>query len=131
MKGSRIMIIATILVSVALAAIAQLVLKAGVDKVGHESRAIEVLKGAASTPLVWVGLVLFGLSALVWLVVLSRTALSFAYPFASLTYAIIVIADRFVLHYEVPPVRWVGVALIISGIVLIATTMGSSVGTKG
>lgn len=125
------MVIATILISVGLAAIAQLVLKAGMDKVGDKPQVVEVLKGAAATPLVWVGLILFGLSALVWLVVLSRTALSFAYPFASLTYAIIVIADRFVLHYDVPPVRWIGVALIIAGIVLVATTMGSSVSTKG
>jgi drug/metabolite transporter (DMT)-like permease len=71
---------------------------------------------------VWGGLVLFGLSAVVWLFVLSRTSLSFAYPFAALTYLIIVAVDRFVLHEEVPPLRWVGVGCIMAGIVLVART---------
>ena len=44
------------------------------------------LKDVASTVAVWGGLLLFGLSAFVWLAVLSRASLSFAYPFASLTY---------------------------------------------
>jgi drug/metabolite transporter (DMT)-like permease len=71
---------------------------------------------------VWAGLVLFGVSALVWLVVLSRASLSFAYPFASLTYVLIVLFDRFWLNESVPALRWGGVALIIAGIVLVAQT---------
>jgi drug/metabolite transporter (DMT)-like permease len=54
--------------------------------------------------------------------VLSRASLSFAYPFASLSYLIIVLADRFVLGESIPPLRWVGVALIMAGIVLVAQT---------
>ena len=71
---------------------------------------------------VWVGLVLFGLSAVVWLVVLSRASLSFAYPFASLTYVMILLFDRFVLDESVRGMRWAGVALIIAGIVLVSRT---------
>ena len=37
------------------------------------------------------GLVIFGVSAVVWLLVLSRASLSFAYPFASLSYLLIVL----------------------------------------
>ena len=125
------MLIGTILVSVALAATAQLTLKAGMDRAGEADGVGQLLAGAAKTPLVWVGLTLFGLSALVWLVVLSKAPLSFAYPFASLSYVLIILADRFILHYEVPPLRWLGVAFIISGILVIATTMEASVGTKG
>ena len=40
---------------------------------------------------------LFGFSAIVWLVVLSRASLSFAYPFAALTYVMILLFDHFVL----------------------------------
>jgi drug/metabolite transporter (DMT)-like permease len=131
MKGSRTMLIVSILMSVSLAAVAQLTLKSGMDRVGDKGGVVTLMKGAASSPLVWLGLALFGLSALVWLVVLSKASLSFAYPFASLTYAIIIVADRFVLHQHVPPARWAGVAVIITGILLVATTMGSSVGAKG
>ena len=59
----------------------------------------------------WGGLLLFGVSALVWLVVLSRASLSFAYPFASLTYVLILLFDHFVLDEQVPPLRWGGVGV--------------------
>ena len=68
------------------------------------------------------GLAIFGLSAVVWLLVLSRASLSFAYPFASLTYVLILLAARFVLHEEIPLLRWVGVFFIVTGIVLVAQT---------
>ena len=73
-------------------------------------------------PYVWGGLFLFGLSALVWLVVLSRASLSFAYPFAALTYVLILLFDQFVLDETVPPLRWAGVAFIGVGIILVSQT---------
>ena len=66
------------------------------------------------------------LSAAIWLVVLSRVSLSFAYPFVSLTYVIILVFDRLVLHESVSGVRWVGVALIMAGILLISRTHQSA-----
>jgi len=120
------MLIALILLSVALAAVAQLTLKHGIDQVAARSGALrlgsESLRHVATTPAVWAGLVMFGLSAIVWLAVLSRTSLSFAYPFASLTYVLILLADRFVLDQEIPALRYAGVAFIVVGIVLVAQT---------
>lgn len=118
------MLIVIIISSVALAAVAQLTLKAGMDRVGApEGGTVALFKGAAAQPLVWLGLLLFGLSALVWLIVLSKTKLSFAYPFASLTYVFILLVDRFVLREAVPAARWAGVGLIVAGIIVVATTM--------
>jgi len=120
------MLIALILLSVTLAAVAQLTLKRGMDQVTARSGVLrlgsESLREVVTTPAVWVGLILFGLSAIVWLVVLSRTSLSFAYPFASLTYVMILLADRFVLDQEVPGLRYAGVAFIVVGIILVAQT---------
>lgn len=120
------MLIALILMSVAIAAAAQLTLKHGMDQVvtsrGQVGFDGASLRAVATTPSVWLGLVLFGSSAVIWLVVLSRTTLSFAYPFASLTYVLILLADRFLLHQRVPPLRYAGVAFIVVGIVLVAQT---------
>ncbi len=125
-ETSHAMLIALILFSVTLAAVAQLTLKHGIDQVTARSGVLrfgsDSLRDVATTPAVWAGLVLFGLSAVVWLAVLSRTSLSFAYPFASLTYVLILLADRFVLDQEVPALRYAGVAFIIVGIVLVAQT---------
>ncbi|MEX0984173.1 MAG: EamA family transporter [Actinomycetota bacterium] len=121
------MLVAMILVSVGLASVAQLTLKAGMNQVTESIGGVVTLSGAAartmlSNATVWGGLVMFGLSAVVWMFVLSRTSLSFAYPFAALTYLLIVAVDRFILHETVPPLRWLGVACIMTGIVLVART---------
>jgi drug/metabolite transporter (DMT)-like permease len=125
-KGSRPMLIALILVSVALAAVAQLTLKYGMNQVRDASGVVQLngdsLRAILLTPAVWGGLAIFAISASVWLAVLSRASLSFAYPFAALTYVLILLFDRFFLHQQVGALRWAGVALIVSGIVLIAQT---------
>jgi drug/metabolite transporter (DMT)-like permease len=122
------MLIAMILVSVGLAAFAQLALKTGMNRVNAElipatfSLNGPSLRALVSQPFVWGGLALFGLSALVWLVVLSRASLSFAYPFAALTYVTILLFDHFVLDEQVPALRWGGVVCIGLGIFLISRT---------
>jgi drug/metabolite transporter (DMT)-like permease len=87
---------------------------------------VDSAKTLVVQPLVWLGLVLFGLSAIVWLVVLSRASLSFAYPFASITYVLILVFDHFVLDEPVPALRWFGVAAIALGIFLVSRTPHSA-----
>jgi drug/metabolite transporter (DMT)-like permease len=122
------MLIAMILLSVGLAAVAQLALKQGMNGVNDRlAPATFSLNGASlralvGQPYVWAGLALFGLSAVVWLVVLSRASLSFAYPFAALTYVLILLFDHFVLDDPVPGLRWGGVAFIAAGIFLVSRT---------
>jgi multidrug transporter EmrE-like cation transporter len=69
---------------------------------------------------VWAGLIIFAFSAVLWLFALSRANLSFAYPFAALGYVIIVIASILFLNEHVQPVTWVGVVLIVAGILVVA-----------
>ena len=127
-KGNLTMLIALILLSVTFAAVAQLTLKHGMNGVndqlaparfGVDARSLRVL---IATPAIYAGLFLFGISAVVWLVVLSRASLSFAYPFAALTYVLILLFDLFILDETVPPLRWAGVALIVAGIFLVSRT---------
>ena len=127
------MLIILILVSVALSSAAQITLKHGMNQVvdrlntrGTKSGQsftwnAESVRAAVVTPAVWVGLGLFGLAAVVWLSVLSRAALSFAYPFAALTYVVIVLYDA-VRNEPTGALRWGGVALIMAGIVLVSRT---------
>jgi len=128
-KRRKPVLILFIIVSVLLAATAQLTLKYGVDRVVKGSHSGIVLSEpvtsalrVAREPFVWAGLVLFGISAAIWIVVLSRASLSFAYPFAALTYIIILLFDRLILKVPVPGLRWAGVLLIATGIVLVSRT---------
>lgn len=128
-KRRKSLLILFILLSVFLAALAQLTLKYGVDRVtshGHSgillSEPVSSVLRVAREPFIWGGLTLFAASAAVWIVVLSRVSLSFAYPFAALTYVIILLVDRVFLKVQVPGLRWMGVLFIVSGIVLISRT---------
>ena len=129
-KGRKTaLLLAMILISVMLAAVAQLTLKHGMNLVtdnGHNPISLRepaaTASRIASDVYVWLGLLTFAISAAVWLLVLGRASLSFAYPFASLTYVIILLFDRFALDQPVSLVRWAGVALIVAGIVLVSRT---------
>ena len=124
-KGNRRMTIGLILISVTLAAIAQVTLKIGMNHVtdangGQLALTGDGLKQIATNLFVWIGLAVFAISAVTWLFALSRTSLSFAYPFAALGYVIIVAASILFLDEHVPPLGWAGVACIVLGILLVA-----------
>jgi multidrug transporter EmrE-like cation transporter len=113
-----------VVISVGLATGGHFMLKAAMDRVGRigteqVTNIGDTLSRAAREPRLWVGLFLFGISALFWLVVLSRVSLSIAYPFAGLSYVVIVFLDKYVLNEHVPILRWIGVAVVAAGIALV------------
>jgi drug/metabolite transporter (DMT)-like permease len=126
-KG-RGMLYVVILISVVLAAVAQLTLKHGMNQVTAHGGPLDLkdpvlaVRRVATNISVLGGLAIFVASAAFWLVVLSKASLSFAYPFVSLTYVLILVFDRVILDQPVSAMRWAGVAAIIGGIVLISRT---------
>jgi len=115
------------LFSVVLATAGQLTLKTGMTRVGYIGterlgKPLKLLLQVATTWQVLLGLTLFFVSAGFWILVLSRVPLSFAYPFAGLTYLLIALFGKFVLGEHVPGLRWLGIALIIAGILLVGKT---------
>lgn len=129
---SRLVSLGLLLVSVGFAVAGQLTLKSAMDhvgRIGKESALGDVLLRAAKEPLLWVGLFLFGVSALFWLVVLSRVRLSVAYPVVGISYIVIVVFARFRLHESVPPLRWLGVFVIAVGIAIIGLSFRTKTGT--
>ncbi len=102
----------------------QLLLRAGMERVGYiganrVARPVTLAIQVASEPRVVIGLVLFVISAGMWLIVLSRIPLSLAYPFAGLTYVFVTVFSKFFLNENVPAIRWLGLVLIVSGIFLV------------
>ncbi|MGN0281671.1 MAG: EamA family transporter [Prevotella sp.] len=62
----------------------------------------------------------FALSSLLWMYIVKHFPLSVAYPMVSLSYVMGMLAAVFIFHEQVPLVRWIGLALIIIGVILIA-----------
>lgn len=123
-RSSSSISLALVVISVAFATAGQFTLKSAMNSIGRIGTAqvsapAQTLARAVREPKLWLGLALFGISAIFWLVVLSRVSLSIAYPFAGLSYIVIVALDRFILHEHVPPTRWAGVAIVALGIGLI------------
>jgi drug/metabolite transporter (DMT)-like permease len=131
--SSQLISVALLVVSVSFAVAGQLTLKAGMERVGRIGAAqvaapMETIAKALREPRLWLGLFLFGVSALFWLVVLSRVDLSLAYPMVGMTYIIVVALARFLLHEQIPPLRWIGVVVVACGIALIGLSFRHTTG---
>lgn len=73
-------------------------------------------------PRVWISFLFTAISLCIWLFVLSRSDLSFAFSADSMHYIFIAVASRFVLREKVGLKRWVGIIFIIIGITIISFT---------
>lgn len=115
-----------VLVCVALGVGGQLLLKQGMsadrDAVDRVSEVLPRLLKAALDPLVIAGFVLYGISAALWLIVLTRAELSWAYPLLSMGYVLVMILSRILFHEAVTTTRFVGALVIVAGVWLISRT---------
>ncbi|MGE4430878.1 MAG: hypothetical protein AB7E05_09095 [Sphingobium sp.] len=111
-----------ILASVSLSALAQLALKIGTTSAAA-ARANGIggeMGGLIQSPMVFVGLGLYGLGALLWLFVLGRAPLSLAYPFVGIGFILTMLAGMLYLHESMSAARIAGTLLIALGCVLVA-----------
>ena len=69
---------------------------------------------------IWLGVACYVLSLGVWLAVLSRVQVSVAYPLQSIGYIIAAVSAFALLGEAVPLTRAAGIALICSGVLLVA-----------
>ena len=84
------------------------------------SSPLESLRAILSRPLVYIGLVFYGLSSFLWLISLSRFPLSYMYPFTALLVVIITIASAVLFNESLNPWKITGVVTICLGLLLIA-----------
>ena len=116
-----------LLLSVASASTGQVLFKKGVLMTGEvtlKSSVIGELLKLVFQPLVFSGLILYVISTILWLLALSKTTLSFAYPFTALTFILVMLSSRIVFLETIPPLRYFGIGLIVAGILLSSVAKG-------
>ncbi len=114
-----------ILVGVLLNAGAQICLKKGL----HAAGGMNLAQGLATMlvrvllqPWVLAGLACYAVSVVVWLGALSLVEVNFAYPFLALGFIANALMARAFLGEQIPPLRWVALAIIVAGVGLQAWT---------
>lgn len=112
-----------ILLSILSGVAGQTVIKMGVSQPGASEAAsglFSLVNMIVRSPLVLLGLMLYGIGALAWIAVLSRVNLSVAYPFLALNFILVTLSSLLFLGESIPGLRWVGVLVICGGILLVA-----------
>jgi len=94
--GMKIAII-YILISVLASTVGQLLLKKGMNDLGSvtlsANQFLLTTWKMVTNPYVFIGLVIYVAGTIFWLAALSRVDLSYAYPFASLSYVVMLVAS--------------------------------------
>ncbi len=100
-------------VAVVLGTAAQLFLKAGTN-------ATPVGLGLVLEPRILAGVACYAVSLVVYVLALSKTPVSIAYPMVSLGFALNALLAWWLLGESVTPMRMAGIGIIIVGVVLVA-----------
>ena len=108
-------------------ATANLLLKAGVQKLGgftlEKANLVADLIRAATSPFIVGGLVLYGFSFVLWLKVLTTNDLSRSYPiFVTFVFILTAVGSAKLFGENISALRVIGMAIAIIGIYVIART---------
>ena len=112
-----------ILSGVLLNACAQLLLKAGTNRIGHFDfslgNALPIGWQLATNPYIFGGLSCYVVSVVVWIMALSRVPVSIAYPMLSIGYVVNALAAWWLFGESLTIMRIAGIGIIIVGVYLV------------
>ncbi|MGI5076288.1 SMR family transporter [Treponema maltophilum] len=111
-----------ILVSVLLNSAAQIFIRKGMLQIGEMTiRSMISNIGTLLTNIwLWIAMLCYAVSVLLWMSILSKVQVSFAYPFLSVGYIISAVIGYFFFNESLSLIRIVGLAVICIGVILIS-----------
>jgi drug/metabolite transporter (DMT)-like permease len=112
-------------ISVTLSAVAQVFLKQGLNNLKRKQESGNVLQlvlGVAQQGWIWLWAVSFVMATALWLLGLQKLQLSYAYPLLSIGYILVNFLSAIFFRERVDGMRWIAVAIISAGVVLIANS---------
>lgn len=115
--------IITILVSVLLNCAAQLLMRKGMivnGAVEGMGNLFSSIPSMITNLYLWGAMFCYGVSIVIWMVVLSKVEVSYAYPFLSIGYVLSAIAGYAFFSETISPVRVAGIIVICIGVILIS-----------
>ena len=113
-----------VMAGVLLNAAAQLLLKAGTNRVGEFAFALDnvvpVGMRLAANPFILGGLACYVVSVVIWIMALSRVPVSVAYPMLSVGYIVNAVAAWLLFGESLTAQKLAGIAFIVIGVFLVA-----------
>ena len=113
--------LAVLLIAIMLGAAGQICLKFGLGKLGSQTPFV-VVTAMFRNWHVLAGFVAYGVSSLLYLFVLSRLDVSYAYPFVAINYVFVTFLAWLILKEAVPTLRLVGLAIICMGVLVLSAS---------
>ncbi len=98
----------------------QIATKIGGDILGQTDFSLQRLHAVLLNPGVWVAIGCYIGAFFVWMLILRRSTLSLAFPLSSLVFVAVLLASWLGLNEQISLLHWIGVAVIIGGIALLA-----------
>ncbi len=113
-----------IFISVLLGASGQVLMKKGMQVFGIVTldNVWSQLVRIFLVPYIAIGFLCFGISAILWLVVISKAELSYAYPLVSFGYVIVVLSSWIFFKEDISLARLAGLAFICLGVSLVSVS---------
>ncbi|HIH15421.1 MAG: hypothetical protein QT08_C0017G0040 [archaeon GW2011_AR17] len=115
--------IVLLVISVFLGVVAQLALKEGMIQAKilsfRSEKIVPLLLKMFWNKFVLLGCVCYAVSLLMWLVILSKLELSYAYPMISSGYFFVALGSYFIFKEKITLQRWLAIGIIIFGVVLV------------
>lgn len=119
MLKSLLLIIITVFINTT----GQFMVKTGVNRVGAVSLTdVHAILRALSSWMVLCGFVIYFISALIWISILSKAELSWAFPILSLSYVLTALLSPVLLHEGFSAQRLIGTLVICLGVFLVYKT---------
>lgn len=115
--------IPSLLISMFLGVVGQVFIKKGLNSLGNldfSTALIATYVKIFFTPFIILGISLYSLGVFFWLYALSKVELSFAYPFVSVSYVLVLFFSWWFLGENISLLRWAGVFSICLGVFLIS-----------
>lgn len=118
------MVYILVLISVAAMTAAQLLLKKGLISIGGSPAGLHEIVPfflkAYSNIYIITAVVLTIVTALCWILAVSKSQLSFLYPFMALSYVLVALFSMLLFKEDVNILRWLGIIVICTGVFLVA-----------
>lgn len=113
-----------LLIALVFEAIGVVFLSQGLKQIGDVPKVtpremVRVIQRGGTNPNVLLGVFFEALFFAGLLILMSRSDVSFLWPLTSLGFVLTTLAAKFILHEQVPGLRWSGVVLIVLGAALI------------